>query len=81
MNRPNVLPSRNLMLKNPSYSSKPSPMEKPPQRGNTPQDASYACVPFNSNAHNPFIPVLSRISDPPPMPVQLDRTKLPNANP
>jgi hypothetical protein len=83
MNRPNVLDgvnrSRNMMLKDRSYASKPSPMTGPSnimQRPNTSNtDASFACLSVNSNYNNPFMPMLPRIADPPPMPVQPDRQK------
>uniref|UniRef100_A0AC34GRM8 Uncharacterized protein n=1 Tax=Panagrolaimus sp. ES5 TaxID=591445 RepID=A0AC34GRM8_9BILA len=81
MNRPNVLDgnrSRNMMLKDQSYASKPSPMENKNvmQRSNvTNTAASFASLSMNSNYSNPFMPILPRISDPPPMPVQPERQK------
>uniref|UniRef100_A0A914YHH3 Uncharacterized protein n=1 Tax=Panagrolaimus superbus TaxID=310955 RepID=A0A914YHH3_9BILA len=80
MNRPNVLDnrSRNMMLKDQSYASKPSPMHDKNimQRSNiTNTGASFASLSINSNYSNPFMPILPRISDPPPMPVQPERQK------
>uniref|UniRef100_A0A7E4WAK2 Ovule protein n=1 Tax=Panagrellus redivivus TaxID=6233 RepID=A0A7E4WAK2_PANRE len=75
LNRPKPMDgmnrSRNLMLKDRSYASRPSASDKVlsnrPIMANI--EVSYACQSVNSNYNNPFIPILPRIADPPPAPV------------